>query len=171
MSPAPADLPKYGGGKRRRRSAVVQAPPSRYQAFVDGELTAADLDDDEVMRLQLRDKNGNFTGRPPGSLPREFVQAMREEQFKRFDAEMRDMVKDARATLKRLMSPTHMGGPGDAAAFKAAQLVIERFAGKTPDNVNINASIKVNAWDAIADEVLVDVEEDEDDFDPASPDA
>jgi len=147
--------------KRKPGQALAPPPPSRYQAFINGEMTVADLDDEEIYRMQLRDKNGEFTGRPPKSLPREFLLALREEQGRRFTSSMAAKVTAAEKTLDRLMDPNHIPGASDAVAFKAAQMVIERFGGKTPENINIQAAIEVKGWDALADDVLVDIDEEE----------
>lgn len=151
--------------KRSKARAVAPPPPARYQAFIDGVLTVEDLDDDEVFKLRLRNKDGSFSGRPPISLPNVFLEAMRREQHKRFTANMAAKVAAAEATIDRLMDPAHVPGASDATAFKAAQFVIERFAGKTPDNVNIKAEV-TSKWDDAMDDVIieVDVEEEDDDF-------
>lgn len=148
--------------KRRVREVSAPPPPARYQAFIDGTLTVADLDDEEVFKMQLKDKNGRFSGPPPKVLPAVFLEAIRVEQMKRHHGAIAAMVDDAHKTIARLMHPLHVGGPGDGPAFKAAQFVLERYAGKTPDALIVKAEVKTSAWEDI-EGVTIDVEEEDDD--------
>lgn len=141
---------------------IAPPPPARYQAFIDGTLTVADLDDEEVFKMQLKDKNGRFSGPPPKVLPSVFLEAIRVEQMKRHHGAIAAMVDDAHKTIARLMHPMHVGGPGDGPAFKAAQFVLERYAGKTPDALIVKAEVKTSAWEDI-EGVTIDVEEEDDD--------
>jgi len=145
-------------GYHRRKSVGI---PERLQAFIDGELKAEDLDDEEVRRGQLRSKDGSFKGRPANYLPREFVLAIQREGQRRFELWIRESVRDAQQAVLELTNSRRLA-PGDATRLKAAQFILERYAGKTPDRVEISAEVK--KYEHVLEDILVDVEEDDDDF-------
>ena len=127
---------------------------------MDGTLSVEDLDDEEVQRMQLRASDGSFKGGRPQSLPRELVTAIQREQQKRFQQFINEAVPAAqRAVLELVNSKKLM--PGDATRLKAAEMVLERFAGKTPDRIEVKA--EVTQFEGIAADILVDVEEEDED--------
>lgn len=148
---------------RTGKKVALRPPPERYRAFIDGEIDIKDLDDEEIARMQLRNSNGQFSGKPPLSIPREMALLIMREGQERHAARMSAKVRAAEAVLDELMSPMHLGGPGDAAKIKAAQFVIERYAGKTPDVV-ISHVHNEKSYEDVIDGVLVDVEEEDDEF-------
>lgn len=143
----------------RRRKMVVT---DRYQDFIESGMSFADLSDEEVWRGQLKDQGGAFRGRPPAALPREFFHGMLQEQHKRFMDGMPALVQQAMKTLQDVMA-TPMPQPGDAARVKAATYIIDRFAGKTPETVQMMAHIKTEPdWHDVAEDILVVMEDDHD---------
>lgn len=149
---------------RRRPGKAVAAPPrpkkpttgvipDRYQAFVDGRLSVADLDDEEVFRGQLKDKNGTFRGKPPRYVPREFAAAVAKEAQKRFQAEMAGKIPEAMDAITRMLKKGS-AQPGDGAIVNAAFKTIERYAGRVPENINMN--VAPSTWDRAVEAVTVE---------------
>lgn len=142
--------------KRRKR---MQPPPARYQAFMDGDLTVDDLDDEEVQRMQLRASDGSFRGGIPHALPREFLNAIRMEQQKRFAHWVNTVIPEAQKTVVELMQSKKLQ-PGDATRLKAAQEILERFAGKTPERVEVKAEVSV--FEQTLSDIIVDFDSEDD---------
>lgn len=151
------------GGTRRPKlqpgqKSIQVAVPSRYEGFITGDLSVEDLDNEEIMRGQLRNSNGDFGGRRPNAIPREFMVAIQIEQQKRFQDGLNPLVLDALNTLQYVMQPGYRAQPGDAAKVKAATYIIDRFAGKTPENVQLKAEVSTR-FENIANEILIDVDD------------
>jgi len=140
----------------RQRKGVKPATQvsfsGRYKELMDGTLTYDDLDVEELARGRLRNKNGNFAGRPPRALPTEMVKAMRREFFKRGDAMFEDNYIMAIKTMVSIMKYSD----DDAVRFRAAQYVVERIAGKTPEHVSISVDAP---WQVLLSKILVPPEE------------
>lgn len=136
-----------------RRTILHGAVPDRYEAFLVGELTVADLDDEEIYRGQIRNVHGDFRGRPPKLVPREFATALQQEVARRFSAEIAALVPDAIKAIQTVLNKKHPQ-PGDGAVVNAAFKVLERFAGKVPETMNLKAEI--TSWEKHMTEVVVD---------------
>jgi hypothetical protein len=134
---------------RRPRSGQV---PSRYDAFITGELSVEDLDMEELLKGQIRDTNGTFKGRPPKAIPREFHVKVTQELLQRAEANWREHMEDAMAVFVDIMKD-----PKKPAQFRlqAAQYVFERIAGKIPDKQVVEATVR--KWEDVADAVIVEV--------------
>lgn len=148
-------------GEIVKRKRPLNRPPERYRAFMDGTLSVEDLDDEEIARGRLRAKDGTFKGNVPAVLPREFMLAMQREGQKRFQEFVREAVPEAQKAVLELIKSKHLQ-PGDATRLKAAEMILERFAGKIVDRVEVKAEI--SNWEHVANQILVDVEEDDDNF-------
>lgn len=150
--------------------------PDRYAAFVKGELTIEDLDEEELMRGQIRGKDGSFRGRPPRLVPREFAQGLAAAQHNHMARRIAGLVDKAFKTLEEVMDKQHPQ-PGDAARVKAAQLLIERYLGRVPETVNIKA--EVSTWNSNKEKFvktvhigeLKQIEKGQDDAAASEPDA
>lgn len=139
--------------KRYKKMGTI---PDRYMEFVEGKISVTDLDDEEVFRGQIRNKNGDFRGRPSNFVPREFASVIQQEAARRFQAEMQALVPEAIRTVQDVMNKKHPQ-PGDGARVTAAFKTIERYAGKTPETVQIQAEISV--WEKNAAEIITVVSE------------
>lgn len=115
------------------------APKTRLQQLLEGTLTVADLDDDEIMAGRCKDKNGRFSGRPPNTFPRAIHDALRREFHKRVDEKFQDGLDLALETLEDVMRTKHAAAP---ARVRAAEIWIERTRGKVPDKVEQTLEIK-----------------------------
>ena len=93
------------------------------------------------------------------SLPREFVRAIQVEQQRRFHQWIAKNLEDAQKAVMELVNSKSLT-PGDATRLKAAQEIIERFAGKTPDRVEVKAEI--SHFESTIADIVVDIDEEED---------
>jgi hypothetical protein len=143
-------------GPKAGQKTIQVGVPDRYIAFITGEMTVADLDDEEVMRGQLRNSRGDFAGRKPNAVPREFMNAIMIEQQRRFQGLLGEQITVAMDTLMEVMQKAHPQ-PGDAARVKAATYIIDRFAGKTPENVQLKAEV-TSKFEDVANDILIDVD-------------
>lgn len=135
----------------RVKSRTVSVNP-RYEAFITGELTWEDLDDEEIMRGQLRSRDGTFKGRPPAMIPKQFATALMDRQRKFLQTEMAHLVVTAYKTIDEVMRKQHPQ-PGDGARIQAANLVLQRYLGKIPDTINIKQEIEV--WEKKVEKVII----------------
>lgn len=131
MALKPVDKTKR---KHSDKISTRGATPDRYKAFLTGEITVEDLDDEEIMRGQIRSADGSFRGRPPKLVPREFAAALAKRQQEMYNGEMGELVVEAWKTLNSVMKNRNPL-PGEGARVQAAKLILERYYGKTPDVV------------------------------------
>lgn len=130
--------------------------PNRYQAFIDGTLSVEDLDHEELIRGQIRNKNGDFGGGAPRSIPRSFHTAVVRELVHRGDGKLKAHLDLAIDTMAEIAGNKRAN---PQARIQAAQYLWERVAGKIPDKHIVEASVK--RWENVAKDVLVDVEPEE----------
>lgn len=131
-------LPELEGGKK-----VIHVT-GRVKALLNGEISVADLDDEELQRGQVRDKNGNFSGRPSSIVPRKFHDEIVRRLLGRGDELYREhYLKMIEVFTSIAMDTTAK----DADRLKAADMVITRIAGKVPDKVELTAQIK--PWESM----------------------
>jgi hypothetical protein len=138
------------------RNSKARFLPPRYLAFLEGDLTIDDLDEEEILRGQLRNVNGDFRGGVPLLVPQKFMAAVAKRQKDMYDKKLAPMVIDALTTLQQVMVKKNPQ-PGDSARVAAAKLVLERALGKIPERVEMKAEIKT--WEHVLDGVLVDVDQ------------
>ena len=137
------------GGRRPPAGAVDVRITGRYAMLLDGRLSVEDLDDEELARCQLKDKNGKFTGRPPKVLPAELVRRMKQEYFKRGDEIFERGYAEAVTRLLKMSADPRVD---DMVRYKALTYIIERVRGKTPDKVIVEPDA---AWAVIASKIMV----------------
>jgi hypothetical protein len=134
------------------RQARPKPNPSRYEQLLSGALTVDDLDDEEILRGQCRDKNGNFTGRPPTKYPRALHNGLRKEFQNRINQRWNEGADIALSTLIEVMQSRMAAAP---ARVRAAEIWMERVQGKVPDKVE--QTIELKAFEEDVDSLLVDV--------------
>jgi hypothetical protein len=135
-----------------RRAAPRQK--SRYELLVEGELTVADLDDEEIRRGQTRNKDGGFSGRPPKAFPRALHDALRLEFQRRMNQKFQVAVDVAYITLLEVANNPRASAD---ARVKAATALMERGLGKVPDKVF--AEVAVKKFEENIEGLFVDVPE------------
>ena len=123
------------GGRGSHKQEKVRIS-GRMAQFMAGDISIEDLDDEELARGQFRDANGQFSGRPNKLIPREVQQEMIRRLLARGDELWRQGYNIAiKVHLEIAADPNN--SPADR--LKAAQYLIERVAGKTPDRIHIAA--------------------------------
>lgn len=125
----------------------------RYQDLIDGTISVEDLTTEELAKGRLMDKNGRFQGRPPKFLPRQLVDAMRSEHYRRVNSVLEESLSDMVKTMRAIAKDPDEDG---ATRLKAAIYVYERFMGKTPDRVETARGDRV---DDVVDRILYDIGE------------
>lgn len=107
----------------------IKAGDYSWADFVEG------LDEAELARGQLKDKNGSFQGRPPSMVPREFHLACQREMKRRFDELFQsDVIPIAKEYLKMAQSKDLK--PETKA--KMLQYAMERVFGGIPKDLRIS---------------------------------
>lgn len=133
-------------------------PDSRMGKFLDGEITVEDLDWQELLRGQLRDRNGTFTGRPRLMVPRKFHQAISRELLSRVDQEFREDFDASMTALRELIQ-----SPRTPAREKLAAIIYwqERTIGRVADKSTVEVEVK--RFDRLVEggTLLVDLDEPE----------
>lgn len=125
----------------------------RYAKLITGEISVEDLDTEELAKGRLKDRNGKFTGRPPKMLPRQLLDAMRSEHYKRVNA----VLEESLSAVVKVMRGIALDRRADPAVrLKAAIYVYERFMGKVPDRVEVAKGSKV---DSIVEKIMYDMGE------------
>ena len=127
----------------------------RYQAMLNGTLSVEDLDDDEIIRGQLRDKNGQFRGSAPLLIPRVFHQRAVKELMHRADMSILSNLTDAQKAVADIMN--NPKAPA-IARLEAAKYMWERIQGKIPDKVELDTTIRKFETLIEGGHVLVDVD-------------
>lgn len=122
---------------RERKRAKVEAitKSTKMRQLLMGEISVGDMDDEELLRGQFKDRDGMFSGRPPGSIPRELHDKMTGELFRRVDGRMQARMFDVVDTMLDIATDPDNYGAGDR--IKAATWVFERLRGKTPEVLQV----------------------------------
>lgn len=121
----------------------------KMAALLTGELTVADMDDEELARGYFKDKNGRFTGRPPAAVPRELHDRMMTELMRRGTSLYKEAYLDSIGTLVEIAKNKRVK---ESDRIRAATLIIERLAGKVPDKVLVG---DIDPWQQIMDDILI----------------
>lgn len=117
------------------------------EEFVQG------LTPEELVRGKLRDKNGGFTGRPPAWVPHEFHRACIRELMRRGQELWKINYLVAIESMTQIAAGKVKGASaGDR--LRAAQFVIERLEGKTPEVIVLADE---SPWSMIIDDIVAQV--------------
>lgn len=135
-------LDKNGERTRKTKPKPKYRKPKvnkRTQQLIDGEITVADLDEEEISRGKCRSEDGSFRGGNHDLVPRKFWDAMKAEQMRLWQQRFDEAVEPAMQALLGLVNGQKVSHD---AKYKAAVFLIERAAGKTPDKVEVKAELK-----------------------------
>lgn len=113
------------------------------------------LSDEELVRGQLRDKNGEFKGRPPTWVPREFHRACVRELLRRGKTLWQENYLEAIRVLTKIAQDA---SASPAERMRAAQYVIERIEGKIPERIEVNLDAP---WEGLIVNIVADVSEEQ----------
>lgn len=109
----------------------------RYALLARGEITVDDLDDEELARGRLKDKNGNWSGRPPKMIPADLANAIRKAWIGRAEEKLREALLDSGIGVLVSLANNELIDP--SVRLRAAERIIERTMGKVPDRVQLSA--------------------------------
>jgi len=116
---------------------------TRYQMYLRGEITNEDLDDEELATASFRSETGKLYR--PKNLPRDIVQGFMRAIYDRAQTEMRTNTVEAAKTVSEIMKNKRVD---PEIRLKAANLLIERNLGRTPQVISITAQ---HPWEEIFD--------------------
>lgn len=123
----------------------------------DGKMTMKDfvaaLDPEELARGQMRADDGTFRGAPPKWVPAELHQACVRELMARGDQIWKGAYIEAIQVFTDIAKNPAIE-PKDR--LKAAQYVVERIAGKTPEKVELSV---VDPWEQLVGGIVAEAED------------
>jgi hypothetical protein len=141
----PAQRSALAAGQAKRKKALDNADPDapdikdRWRKLLSGTITVEDLDDEEVARMKVRGKGGQFNGKGK-RLPSHLISAFHQEQIKRAKSSLTKDLKKAAEVLGQILDDPEAK---HADKIKAAAILLDRGLGKTPETVNIKT---VDPW-------------------------
>jgi hypothetical protein len=122
-----------------------------------GEITMREfvqtLTPEELVRGQLRAEDGTFRGAPPKFIPAEFYQECTRELLKRGEVLWKDAYHEAIKVFTAVANNENFE-PKDR--LKAAQYIIERVAGKTPERIEV---AQAQPWETLISGIVAEAEE------------
>jgi hypothetical protein len=145
--------------QRKRNTRVRVTVAERYKLLASGELKVEDLDDEEIFRMQLKDKDGFFRGRPPKWLPREVMVAMQAEFRRRAQEQLNELLPLAMKRHRRLLT----GKPtmSDTVSMQAIKEAYDRTLGKVTQTSESHVTVEHRTFEDVLEEILVEVENDD----------
>lgn len=126
-----------------------EALTRNWHNFKNGKIPWSELDDEELGRGQVRDKNGGFSGKPPSLLPREMVGDIRRRLMERYNDRIAEQLLSLQSVFLDI-AQDDTASPADR--MKAAAYMQERLIGKIPDRVEIQAEVK--PWEGMVSGIL-----------------
>lgn len=121
-------------------------------AILRGDMDLSVWSEEELIRGQRRAKDGRWTGRPPAVVPK----AIHDELVKRRMSKAGEMLRDSLVDAVELLRQVILDDDAQYSdRIKAAQLVMERVMGKSPERVEIAVE---PPWATALRHALVDVD-------------
>lgn len=130
-------MPKRAGAKEKK---ITISP--KMQALMDGTISIEDLDDEEIQRGQIRDKNGQFRGNKMDLIPRKFYDLATRELLRRWQDQVNQQLNPMLKVLQELAQNPRVSAD---ARYKSAVYLIERAAGKVPEKTEMK--VEVAKWE------------------------
>lgn len=146
---AARNLAKGQKARKERMAANADHPKAseRWAMLLSGQITVKDLDDDEIKKMRVRGKGGEFNGRAP-AVPSHLARQFAAEQHERWKRDILEAVPSAIDALKDILGDNE--NPQQAAMVR---WTIERALGKTPDVVIMDGS---TGFERVAESVVLD---------------
>lgn len=124
-TPAPKGVKVHH--RHKSGAGIIRVAPRQADVLEDPE-SVKDWDDEELERGYRRSKTGNFTGRPPGVVPRFVLEEQKRRRLIQGEEELSKGIKVAIDTLMTICAYSE----DDKAKVAAAKLILERGMGATP---------------------------------------
>lgn len=118
------------GGARDRLTIQLEG---KMAMLARGEISVADMDNEELARLQFKAADGTFRGRPPSNVPAQLLNLMRRELLDRLAEKRREVLEE----MQDIAISIARHGDKDGDRLKALQYIVDRELGKTPEKVEI----------------------------------
>lgn len=131
--------------RKRTEAGYVRVSP-RMRELIENPSLVHEMDDEELVRGEFRGKDGKFH-RGPQLVPKALHAKMTEELFKRANDRMKTSVVEAAEVLVKIMKSEDADVKDQ---MKAAQWLIERVMGKTPEVVQLSQD---KPWQTLLTEV------------------
>jgi len=141
----------------RAKDAVIRVGRSTAEAKLGGLEGMRDWDEEELRRGYRRDKNGNFTGRPPEWIPRECYQELTRRALDSASKKLSDHVEEA---VSELIAISTSMDADHKDRLKAIEMILTRVMGKEPIKVDIKT--EPAKWEVALNVSIVNDEDDED---------
>lgn len=143
--------------RSKGRIRIARSWGRMLKAMEAGQMTMAEfvetLDPEELVRGQLKDHEGQFRGRPPAWVPREFHRACIRELMRRGQKLWQGNYLQAIEAMTKV-AIGDVKGASAGERIKAAQFVIERIEGKMPERVQI---VEDSPWQVIIQDIVAQV--------------
>lgn len=140
--------------------------PRTMSKVIDGTIPVSEMDDDELAKGNLKDVNGVFTAPPPRLLPKTVSDKRVREQMARVQEGFMAVALRATAVAIEVMDDATNSG---SERLSAAKYVHERFLGKVPDKVELQAEVK--PWEGLVGGILRTVGDEPEEVDPSTGEA
>lgn len=139
-------LPKQG---KLAKHALQLNVTGRMRQLIEGEIDVSDLDDEELMSGSFRDGSGKLNPGRNKVIPKSMHQEIVRRILERGQEKIRSDYFNALDTVADIMQDTD----NDAAVrLRAAAMIIDRIAGKTPEKVEL--SVEVKPYEAIVTKIM-----------------
>lgn len=149
---------KDGTPRVSRKYAMGDRWSRLTESVKNGEFTwdefVSELSPTELARGQIKDKNGNFSGRPPSWVPRAFLNACMKELLKRGNTLYKENYVQAVDMMMKIGSDETVK---PETRLKALQFAIERIEGKIPERVEVTVD---DPWQTVLTGVVAEATED-----------
>jgi hypothetical protein len=144
---------------RKRKQERLERPSTgdgrtRWEMYLDGDLPVTEWDDQELGRMQTKNIQGIFAGRPPTLKPQQIREIKAEAQRRGDTLFMRWGPNAIKITAQIMMDRTEPA----MARLKAAETFMNRCYGKVPESVKVAVS---EAWQEDIDAVMAIMEDGE----------
>lgn len=130
-----------------RMMDMLEKTGMTMEEFVQG------LTPEELVRGRLKDRKGGFTGRPPAWVPHEFHRACMRELMRRGKELWQTNYLVAIETMTDIAAGK-VKGASARDRLSAAQFVVERLEGKTPDIIQV---VEDSPWKMVIDDIVAQV--------------
>jgi len=124
-----------------------------YSAILTGQLDVTTWSDEELLRGQRRDRNGNWGGRPPKVIPK----AIHDEMVKRKMSAAYDILRNNLVEAVQMFVDIAKDTQADPAVrLKAAGMIVDRVLGKSVERTDLSVNEK-RRWEVALEHSIVSV--------------
>lgn len=121
-------------------------------AIIRGEEDLSVWTDEELLRGQRRNKNGNWSGGKPKVVPK----AIHDEWVSRRMAEAHDLLRECTVDAVTVLRDVAMDNEADQAVrIKAAEMILDRTLGKPSEKMQLEVQQRRTLFDQAFDAMIV----------------